>query len=185
MKRKLPPTSILLPSLSANTQTPAQTSTWDFWHDWSKSCKHFSTTWRVVTTCILAGPLHRIDFWSATGFTLPGRNVRPHLRTVGLCLDQSKGFRYQHSRPPSRLLLLSSWKTGLFCCADARLPGETKSQTMSNTPTTAWRAAVLWYGWRAAPLYHTALRDGFPGVTGLLLSRTAGAASFPFSQLDS
>jgi hypothetical protein len=105
--------------------------------------------------------------------------VRPHLRTVGLCLDQPKGFRYQHSRPSSRLLLLSSWKTGLFCCADARLPGETKSQTMSNMPTTAWRAAVLWYGWRAAPLYHTALRDGFPGVTDLLLNRTAGSSLVP------
>lgn len=121
-------------------------------------------TWRLVSTCILAGPLHRIDFWSATGFTLPVRKGRPHLRTVGRFItDRVKRFSLSASLPPSRLLLLSSWKT----CQFYRLPRESK-ETMANMTTTAWRLLCCDMAGTQAPIPHSTRRHGFPGVTGLL-----------------
>jgi hypothetical protein len=153
---------------------------------------HFSTTWRVRTTCILAGPLPRIDFWSATGFTLPGGKGGPIFsRWVVLSLIESKGFHYQPARPPSRLL--SSWKPGRHVCFAVllqRLSGTTESLTMSDMLIAAWRGgALLCYDMAGTlasctPISHSTRPRRFPGCYRLL-NRPAGRGLVPAQPIGS
>lgn len=133
----------------------------------------------------------RIDFWSATGFTLRGGKGGPIFEQwVVVSLIESKRFSLSTlapAHPPPEFL--DDRSVLLCCCSNCLEEKKPDHQTMSNVSVTAWRTAVLWYGWHTGELHpyltqHSTETRRFPGRYRLLLNHPAGRRLFPPSQLD-